>query len=62
MHKSVPVELRAAISGVLLGMNEDVQGDAILEDWGISRFAPAVDASYDSIRKMSAEARRLSLA
>src|ERR1700687_1923367 len=61
VHKSVPLELRAALRRVLLEMHEDVQANAILEEWGISHFAPAVDALYDPIRKMSAEERHVTL-
>ncbi|MGZ5178135.1 MAG: phosphate/phosphite/phosphonate ABC transporter substrate-binding protein [Burkholderiales bacterium] len=62
IHKSVPVELRLALRRVLLEMHEDIEANALLEQWGISHFAPVEDAFYDPIRKMSAEARHVTLA
>ncbi|MDB4971621.1 MAG: ABC-type phosphate/phosphonate transport system, periplasmic component [Myxococcales bacterium] len=62
LHKSVPLELRVALRRVLLEMHEDAEASGILEQWGISHFAPAVDVLYDPIRKMSAEARHVTLA
>ncbi|HEV7393879.1 MAG TPA: PhnD/SsuA/transferrin family substrate-binding protein, partial [Burkholderiales bacterium] len=62
LHKSVPLELRVALRRVLLEMHEDAEASGILEQWGISHFASAVDALYDPIRKMSAEARHVTLA
>jgi phosphonate transport system substrate-binding protein len=62
MHRSVPAELRAAVTDVLLGMHADPHGAAILAQWGIAHFTAAADALYDPIRSMSREAQAVSLA
>jgi phosphate/phosphite/phosphonate ABC transporter binding protein len=48
----VAPELRAQLRGLLLTMHADPQGQAILADSSLTRFAAVTDATYDTIRHM----------
>jgi phosphonate transport system substrate-binding protein len=61
VHKSVPGELRAALTDVLTGMHIDADGRRILDQWGISHFATTGHASYRPIREMALAADRVRL-
>jgi phosphonate transport system substrate-binding protein len=59
IHKQVPANMQARIRSVLLGMESDVEGKAVLADLGMKRFTRVSDADYDSIREMALKARRV---
>jgi phosphonate transport system substrate-binding protein len=59
--RTVPLELRTAIKGALLGMSDDTRGRALLASGLASRFAAVTDADYDPIRRIDREAKRVEL-
>ena len=59
IHKQVPAKMRDKIRGMLLGMESDVEGQAILADLGMKRFTRVSDGDYDLIRVMALKARRV---
>jgi len=56
----VPAELRSRLRAVLLHMECDPQGQAILAASGIARFVSVSDRDYDPIRHMAQVADRVS--
>lgn len=53
IHKNVPEPLKHALRQLLLEMGEDKEGQAILKQSGIGRFAAVSNDDYDPIRKMA---------
>ena len=45
-------QLRAELFELLLGLDEDPEGQAVLRALGIDRFVPIADAAYDSARQL----------
>ncbi len=56
MRRDLPVALKQSMRELFLGMNNDAEGVEILQTWGIARFDPVDDATYDPIRTMSSHA------
>ena len=50
--KHVPAELRLALRDVLIGLHRDAQGQEILRQGQLARFAAVTDADYDRTRQM----------
>ena len=61
MRRDLPVAMKHSLREVILGMGDDPDGQDILHAWGISRFVPVNDATYDPIRLMSAGASHVRL-
>jgi phosphonate transport system substrate-binding protein len=59
IRKQISTKMRAIIRSVLLGMESDVEGKAVLADLGMKRFTRVSDADYDPIREMALKARRV---
>jgi phosphonate transport system substrate-binding protein len=59
IHERVPAKMRDTIRSVLLGMESDVEGKALLADLGMKRFTRVSDADYDSIREMAQKAQQV---
>jgi phosphonate transport system substrate-binding protein len=59
IHERVPAKMRDKIRSVLLGMESDVEGKALLADLGMKRFTRVSDADYDSIREMAQKAQQV---
>lgn len=53
ISKRLPVELRAEIRQVLVGMHQDLDGRKILASAAMARYAAVSDADYDPIREMT---------
>ena len=51
--------MRDKIRRILLGMESDVGGRAVLAELGMKRFTRVSDADYDPIREMELKARRV---
>jgi phosphonate transport system substrate-binding protein len=60
--KRMPKRLRRAIRNILLQMNSDALGRAILDSGLISHFSRIKDRDYDVIRKMTRKGSRVELA
>jgi phosphonate transport system substrate-binding protein len=52
IHRSVPDETQEALRQKFLEMHENPEGQQILKDAGILRFASVSDRDYDAIREM----------
>lgn len=59
IHMGVPVNLRTKIRRILLDMETDLEGKALLANLGLKRFAGVSDADYDPIRDMLITARQV---
>ncbi len=49
---SLPIRQRAHMAMILLGMDEDPQGQEVLRHLGIDRFTPPSDIAYDGVRRI----------
>ena len=56
VSRTVPPELRKPLREALLAMHTDPLGVQVLESAHMARLVPVVDADYDPIRRMAAEA------
>ena len=61
ISKSVSEDLRFNLQSLLLGMDRDMTGCAVLRSGRIQRFVGARDCDYDPIRRMAETADRVSL-
>jgi phosphonate transport system substrate-binding protein len=52
VHPELDQKFKERLQSLLLGMHNDLEGKAILEQLNIDRFVLVEDAAYDSIRKM----------
>ena len=59
IQKQVPAVMRDKIRRILLGMEADEDGKAVLADLGMNRFVQVSDADYDPIREMARKARQV---
>jgi phosphonate transport system substrate-binding protein len=62
ISKSVSEDQRFNLQSLLLGMDRDMAGCAVLRSGRIQRFVGARDCDYDPIRRMAETADRVSLA
>jgi phosphonate transport system substrate-binding protein len=61
MHKDLPSALKQSLRALFVSMDSDAAGQEILQTWGIARFDPVDDTTYDPIRMMSADAASVRL-
>jgi phosphonate transport system substrate-binding protein len=61
IHKQVPINMRDKVRTILLGMDSDLKGKAVLADLGIKQFTPVSNANYDPIREMEVKAQQVRL-
>jgi len=61
IHKQVPSNLRDRVRRILLRMDSDWKGKAVLADLGIKKFTDVGDANYDPIREMEIKAQQVRL-
>jgi phosphonate transport system substrate-binding protein len=59
--RSLPERRRETVRELLIGMDEDDEGRAILAEGPVARFAYVEDSDYDPIRRMAREAAVVSL-
>jgi hypothetical protein len=59
IHERVPAKMRDTIRSVLLGMESDVEGKALLGDLGMKPFTQSSDADYDPVGDGALKARRV---
>jgi len=59
IQKSVPKALKQALRQLLVEMGEEKEGQAILAQWGISRFVAVSDSDYNPIREMAQVAEQV---
>lgn len=57
VHPALNAQFKLEMRDILLGMDEDVEGKAILHDLMIDRFVVPDDRAYDPIRQMDARVR-----
>lgn len=62
ISRRVPGGLRAALRQLLIGLDQDPEGRAILECGRFARFVSAQDRDYDPIRRMATRAEQVSMA
>lgn len=61
VSKKLPVELRKTLRELLLQMDRDPEGRALLSSWHMIRFAAVDDRDYDPIREMTRRAETVRL-
>ncbi len=59
IHKQVPSNMRDSVRRILLGMDSDLKGKAVLADLEMKQFTQVGDANYDPIREMAFKAQRV---
>jgi len=57
VHPALDRQLKLQLRDILMGMNEDEEGKAILQDLMIDRFVVPDDMAYEPIRQMDAKVR-----
>jgi len=61
-NDSLPAAQREAIQDILWNMHKEAEGRRLLEAARLARFAAVKDATYDTLRKMTAEAAKVHFA